>query len=118
MSPEPRTKRRPKAVPREHVELARDRFIGSLRDARDLQAATGWHLSDVQRFATSARWPAAGSQRHQAVARVAGVLVVEQNSGEQHRTAVSADTVTAARRVLERTGFSIAWTPWDRARHL
>lgn len=42
-----------KAVLREHVELAREHLIGGYRDALDLQAETGCHVTEVQRFAGS-----------------------------------------------------------------
>src|SRR5258708_25257784 len=40
-----------KAVLREHVELAREHLVGGWRDALDLQTETGWHVTEVARFA-------------------------------------------------------------------
>jgi len=97
----------PKAVPREHVELAREHLIGGWRDALDLQAATGWHITEVQRFAAGGEIePPTAQQKEEGIA---GVLVVEHKSGDQHRTAVSARTLAAAKRLRDRGGLSISW---------
>jgi len=96
-----------KAVSREHVELARKHLVGTWRDALDLQRESGWHLTEIQRFATDGDIePPVPSQRE---VGIAGVLVVKHKSGEQHRTAVSAGTLEAAQRLRKRGGFSIAW---------
>jgi len=95
-----------KAVLREHVELARDHLVGGYRDALDLQTATGWHVTEVQRFAGSGEIePAAPSQRAQGVA---AVLVVKHKSGAHHRTAVTTETLEVAQRLRERGGLSIS----------
>ncbi len=97
----------PKAVPREHVELARKHLIGGWADALDLQTATGWHVSEVKRFATSGEIePATAAQKEQGIA---AVLVVEHKSGAQHPTAVDAKTLAAATSLRERGGFAISW---------
>ncbi|HEY2028977.1 MAG TPA: tyrosine-type recombinase/integrase [Myxococcales bacterium] len=99
--------RAPKAVPREHVELAREHLVSTYRDALDLQAETGWHVTEVQRFAADGDCePASSAQKEQGIA---GVLVVRHKSGDQHRTAVSARTLAAAQRLRDRGGLSIAW---------
>ena len=98
--------RLPKAVPREHVELARAHLVGGYRDALDLQTETGWRVTEVQRFAAGGEIdPPSPSQK---LLGVAGVLVVQHKSGDQHRTAVSAKTLEAAQRLRERAGLSIA----------
>jgi integrase len=106
--PSPRKPQRPsKAVSREHVERARKHLMGSWRDALDLQKESGWHVTEIQRFATDGGIePPLSSQRDLGIA---GVLVVKHKSGEQHRTAVSAKTAAAAQRLRKRGGFSIAW---------
>jgi len=97
--------RLPKAVPREHVELALDHLTGGWRDALVLQTETGWHVSEVQRFTADGEIePPSPSQKEQGIA---GVLVVLHKSGDQHRTAVSAKTLAAAGRLRERGGFSV-----------
>jgi hypothetical protein len=97
----------PKAVPREHVELAREHLVGGWVDALDLQSATGWHVTEVQRFTTAGEIepPTAAQKAH----GIAAVLVVEHKSGDQHRTAVDAKTLAAAKRLRERGGFAISW---------
>ena len=97
----------PKAVPREHVELARQHLVGGWADALDLQTQTGWHVTEVQRFAIAGEIePPTPAQKQQGVA---GILMVGHKSGEQHRTAVGADTLAAAQRLRERNGFAISW---------
>jgi integrase len=104
------TKRRgrgPKAVPREHVELALAHLTGNWRDALLLQSETGWHVTEVQRFAQGGEVePASASQKAQGIA---GVLIVEHKGGEQHRSAVSSKVLEAAERLREREGFSVEW---------
>ncbi|TMA26197.1 MAG: hypothetical protein E6J78_14950 [Deltaproteobacteria bacterium] len=96
-----------KAVSRQHVELAREHLVGGWRDALDLQMETGWHVSEVARFAREGEIePPAPSQRELGVA---GVLIVPHKSGAHHRTAVSAKTLEVAQRLRERCGLSIAW---------
>ncbi len=95
-----------KAVLREHVDLALEHMIGGYRDALQVQRWTGWHVTEVQRFAVSGEIePPAPSLREQGVA---GVLVVQHKSGAQHRTAVPASILEVARRLRERGGLSIA----------
>src|SRR6266850_7407295 len=107
MPPPRKPQRLSKAVSREHVERARKHLIGSWRDALDLQKETGWHVTEIQRFASDGDIePPVPSQRELGIA---GVLVVKHKSGEQHRTAVSATTLKAAQRLRERVGFSVAW---------
>lgn len=87
-----------KVVPREHVLLVRDALTAPWRDALTMQAATGWHNTEVARFAESGRIePLHKSMRvdHGAV----GVLVVAHKSGDTHRTAVSQEVIDAATRL-------------------
>lgn len=94
-----------KAIPREHVELVREHLIGGWRDALDIQTETGWHVTEVQRFAADGEIePATKAQKEQGVA---GVLVVQHKSRDQHRTAVTEKTLEAAQRLRERGGLSI-----------
>ena len=71
-----------KAIPREHYLLARTRLIGTYRDALDVLAGTGWHVTALERFARSGRiepYPQDG------VAGIAGVLVTPlEKDGELH----------------------------------
>lgn len=95
-----------KAVPREHYLLAREHLVGHWRDALDLQAGTGWHISEVQRFALSGDvepYPKKGGAEG-----VAGVLVCpETKDGGSLRTPVSAEVLEAGKRLLKRGSFDV-----------
>ena len=97
----------PKAVDQKVVKLVRKELTGGWADAMDLQAATGWHVTEVKRFATAGEIePATAAQKAQGIA---AVLVVEHKSGDQHRTAVNAETLGAAKRLRKKGGFAISW---------
>ena len=81
--------------------------LEALKASKGTQSETGWHVSEVQRFATAGEIePPAPSQKELGTV---GILIVRHKSGEQHRTAVTAKTLEAARRLRERGGLSIAW---------
>ncbi|QRK08633.1 tyrosine-type recombinase/integrase [Archangium violaceum] len=69
----------------------------------DVQAGTGWHVSELVRFARMGN-----VEPYRGVAQgIAGVLVCPQTkSGEPLRTAVSAEVLEAGKRLLERGSFS------------
>jgi hypothetical protein len=69
----------------------------------DVQAGTGWHVSELVRFAKMGRVePYRGEAEG-----IAGVLVCPQTkSGEPLRTAVSAEVLKAGKRLVERGSFS------------
>lgn len=92
--------KRVKAIPREHYLLARECIAPHWRDCMDVQAGTGWHLTELVRFAqTGSVEPYPRGQTPE----VAGVLVCPQTkAGEPLRTAVSAEVLDAAKRLLER----------------
>jgi integrase len=98
--------KRVKAIPREHYLLTREHLAGHWRDALDILAGTGWHVSELQRFAEDGRvepYPRQGD-----VEGVAGVLVCPSHkNGEELRTGASAEVVDAARRLRERGSLSI-----------
>lgn len=98
--------KRAKAIPREHYLLAREHLAGHWRDALDILAGTGWHVSELQRFAEDGRvepYPCQGD-----VEGVAGVLICPSHkNGEELRTGASAEVVDAARRLRERGSLSI-----------
>jgi len=98
----PKEKDRPnKAISRENVEKARKKLKKQWwRDALDLQRQTGWHLTEVARFANegSIELPTP-SQR---IAGMVAVLVVRHKSGRHHRTGVSTEILAAAKRLQSR----------------
>lgn len=142
-SSKPAQRVKSKVIPREHYLLIRDHFraeeqeraakrgerrsakvvsiAGAAEEPRDgpwadaltLQAGTGWHTTEVVRFATSGTiepLPPAMTVQHGAV----GVLVCPlHKSGDTHRTAVSAEVLEAAKRLRQHGAFSREW--YDRA---
>jgi len=103
---EPEQWKRVKAISREHYLLAREHLTGHWCDALDILAGTGWHVSEIQRFAEDGRvepYPRQGD-----VEGVASVLVCSSHkNGEELRTGASSEVVDAARRLRERGSLSI-----------
>lgn len=89
-----------KAITREHYRAARQELEGHWRAAVDLQAGTGWHITEVQRFAADGSVePYPGKK----MKGVAGVLVCpETKAGGSLRTAVGPETLAAGKSLLER----------------
>jgi integrase len=101
-----------KVVPRDHVFLAIEQLTAPWREALLIQAGTGWHTTEVIRFAGG------GSveplPRHAQQEGVAGVLVCPSHkSGDPHRTRVSREVLDAGKRLLAHGAFSREW--YDRA---
>lgn len=95
--------KRTKVIPREHYLLAHEYLAPHWRDGMDVQAGTGWHVSELVRFA---KMGSVEPYRGEAEG-IAGVLVCPQTkSGEPLRTAVSAEVLEAGKRLLERGSFS------------
>ncbi|MFY0524839.1 tyrosine-type recombinase/integrase [Archangium gephyra] len=95
--------KRTKVIPREHYLLAYEHLAPHWRDSMDVQAGTGWHVSELVRFA---KMGSAEPYRGEAEG-IAGVLVCPQTkSGEPLRTAVSAEVLEAGKRMLARGSFS------------
>ncbi|MBF5043182.1 tyrosine-type recombinase/integrase [Aggregicoccus sp. 17bor-14] len=94
--------RRSKDIPAEHYLKAREHLASHWRDGMDVQAGTGWHVSEVMRFAKSGT-----IEPHRGKAQEAGgVLVCPQTkSGETLRTAVSAEVLEAGKRLRQRGTF-------------
>jgi integrase len=101
--------RTPKAVPRETHEAVMRHIAPAWGDRLMVLAGTGWHVTELQRFARAgvvAALPTTASRDHGAHA----ILICPQRkSGEMQRTPVSADVAEAAKRVLTRGGFSVVW---------
>lgn len=99
----------PKVIPREHHEKALAHMGPVWRDRLTVLAGTGWHVTELQRFARSgivAPLPSTASHEHGAHA----VLVCpRRKSGEMQRTPVSSDVAEAGRRVIAAGGFSVVW---------
>jgi integrase len=99
--------RRPKAFPRSSHESVVRHLAGPWPDLLVVLAGTGWHVTEVNRFARAgivAELPSSASRAHGAAA----VLVCpRRKSGEEQRTPVSSDVADAARRVRKRGGFSV-----------
>lgn len=104
--------KRSKVVPREHIDLVLEHLASPWRDALLIQCGTGWHTTEVVRFAAGGsveRLPRTVAQDG-----VAGVLALPSHkNGEPLRTRVSPEVVEAARRLLEHGSISREW--YDRA---
>jgi integrase len=97
--------KRVKAVARDHFLAARKQLASLWQDAVDIQAGTGWHISELQRFAEGG---AIESYPGKPTRGVAGVLVCPQTKGgEPLRTAVSRPVLEAGKRLLARGTLSI-----------
>jgi integrase len=98
---------RPKSFSREAHEAVVRRLTGPWPDLLVVLAGTGWHVTELSRFAASgiiAALPSSASRAHGAAA----VLVCpRRKSGEEQRTPVSSEAAEAARRVRKRGGFSV-----------
>lgn len=94
---------RSKVIPREHFLLAREHLVGAHRDALDILASTGWHVTAVLRFARAGRiepYP-----RHGSAKNVVGVIVTPMDKdGEPHRTPITNEEVLAAAERLRERG--------------
>lgn len=101
-----------KLIPRDHVLLVVEQLAAPWRDALLLQAGTGWHTTEIQRFAEAGAiepLPRAAKQEG-----VAGVIVCPmRKSGEPQRTRVSPEALEAAKRLRAHGAFSREW--YDRA---
>ncbi|HVI74512.1 MAG TPA: tyrosine-type recombinase/integrase [Anaeromyxobacteraceae bacterium] len=98
--------RKSKVLAREHFLLAREHLTGPWPDLLTVLGGSGWHLTELHRFAEAGAiepLPTALRVEHGAVA----VLVCPlHKSGAPHRTAVSQEVLEAAQRVRARGAFS------------
>ena len=104
--------KRSKVVPRDHVLLVVEHLAAPWRDALQLQAGTGWHTTEILRFA------AEGSieplPKHATQEGVAGIVVTPMpKSGEPQRTRVGPEALEAATRLRAHGPISREW--YDRA---
>lgn len=91
--------RRVKSIPKEHVARVLELLTATYRDALQVLAGTGWHVTELVRFAAHG-----STENHpQPSEAVAGVLVCPQTkAGDVLRVAVSHQVLEAARRLRER----------------
>ena len=95
-----------KTIPADHHQKARAHLAGHWAAGMDVQAGTGWHITEVKRFAEGG---AIEAHPNGDVEGVAGVLVCpEAKGGGELRTPVSATVLAAARLLLLRGGFDVA----------
>lgn len=101
---DPTRRHRPdnKAVPWDHILAVRNALTGNWKDIFKVQMASGWHATELLRFARS------GSiEVYSGPMGAAGVLVCPLHKiGNEHRTAVNAETLEAARAVRAYGGFN------------
>ncbi len=96
-----------KVIPRDHFDLVRGHLIGAFRDALIVQGGTGWHTTEVGRFAAGGRIEPVPPGPDTISA---GVLVCpERKSGEEQRTRVLPEALEAAKRLLNHGAFSEEW---------
>lgn len=87
----------PKAIAREEFEKVRGELEAEWKDALDVLAGTGWHVTELQRFASG------GAVEPHPMRKGALVLACPRTKGgEQLRTEVSDEVAQAAKRVRKR----------------
>jgi integrase len=94
----------PVAIAWPSVERVRKHLLGTYRDAFTLQMESGWHVTEVERFAVGGQ--IAEPNEPQWAKGMCAVLTVLHKSGSVHRTGVSEATAEAARRLRQRGAFS------------
>jgi integrase len=97
-----------KAIPKEAYLKVREQLDGHWRAALDVQAGTGWHITEVKRFAEGGLTEAHPQKEKAKAKGIAGVLVCpETKAGGLLRTAVGKEVLAAADLLLERGSFSV-----------
>lgn len=95
-----------KTIPADHHHQARAHLDGHWAAGMDVQAGSGWHITEVKRFAERG---AIEAHPNGAVGGVAGVLVCpEAKGGGELRTPVSSSVLEAAKLLLARGSFDVA----------
>lgn len=96
---------RSKVVSRTDYEKVRGKLSGVYLDALDVLAATGWHVSELLRFAQGGTF----EDYRGAQAGVAGVIVTPlHKGGGAHRTAVGPEALEAAKRLRAHEGLGVS----------
>jgi integrase len=94
--------RHTKVVERAVIMATRRRLDGLWRDRIDVLLGTGWHVTELWRFAREGRIEPRPPRARKGVA---GVLSTVHKSGEMNRTQVSSVVLAAAERVRESGSF-------------
>lgn len=95
--------KREKAIPTTDFRKVRARLASPWREAVIILNGTGWHVTELGRFAR-------GGAIEKAPRGSAGVLLMpRKKSGEPHRTAVERDVLDAAKKLLAHGAFSRKW---------
>jgi integrase len=90
-----------KVIPRDHYLLVREHIVGVWRDALDILAGTGWHVTEFVRFAQAGTIePLPRAERPDGAAAV--LVCPRHKSGDVQRTAISPEVLEAAKRIRER----------------
>jgi integrase len=93
---------RSKVIPREHYLLVREHLTGQCwKDGLTILAGTGWHLSELVRFARGGRIEPLSKATRIENGAVAALVCPMHKSGDVHRTAVSQEVLDAAERLLK-----------------
>ncbi len=90
----------PKTIPLEHFEAVRMAIVPDYRDALDVLAGTGWHTTELERFAAGGSVDTVPEHREGEAAAI--LLCPVTKGGAPLRTAVSEAVAAAARRLRER----------------
>lgn len=88
-----------KVIPREHYLLVRDAIVDPWRSALIVQAGSGWHISELVRFAAAGSVEPLPPSMRVGNGAVAVLVVPLHKSGDMHRTAVSQEVLDAATRL-------------------
>jgi integrase len=100
--------KRDRAISRKQFMAIRKNLGAAERDRLDIQGGTGWHTSELMRFARDGSIEGVPPNAPKGTG-AAGVLVCPlHKGGDPIRTAVSKDVLAAARRVLDLGPFSQA----------
>jgi integrase len=104
-TPRPAQWDRSKVIPREHYLLVREHLTGQIwKDAITILAGTGWHMTELVRFARNGSIEPLSKGTKVEYGAVAALVCPMHKSGDAHRTAVSQEVLDAAER-LRKTGW-------------
>jgi integrase len=96
-----------KVIPQPHVKAVLSRIDSHWRDAMIIQSGTGWHLTEVRRFARGGSVQGFPKNAKPTNGAKGVLLCPHAKTGELLRTAVSAEVVAAGTRLRKHGNFSI-----------